>query len=135
VLVDILEAGKVDVVFSGHVHNYQRSFPLRFVADPGSGGNHLRSKLRVSGHWTLDRSFDGHTQTRPEGVIYIVSGAGGAPLYNPEQQDDPSSWQEFTCRFIAQVHSLTIADVDGSRLTVRQVSAQGKELDRFVVTK
>ena len=33
-LAPVFEAGKVDIVFSGHVHNYQRSFPLRFVAGP-----------------------------------------------------------------------------------------------------
>ena len=31
VLAPIFEDGKVDVVFNGHVHNYQRSYPLRFV--------------------------------------------------------------------------------------------------------
>jgi hypothetical protein len=33
------------------------------------------------------------------------------------------------------VHSLTVADVDGSSITLRQLSADGQELDRFVVTK
>ena len=65
----------------------------------------------------------------------MITGAGGANLYNPEQQDDPASWQPFTCKFISQVNSLTVADVDGPTLTVRQVAADGQELDRFVVTK
>ncbi len=74
-----------------------------------------------------------HTQAR--GIIYVTTGAGGANLYNPEQDDDPPSWQPFTCRLISRVNSLTIADVDGPTLTVRQVAADGRELDRFVVTK
>ena len=65
----------------------------------------------------------------------MITGAGGADLYNPEQEDDPASWQPFTYKFISQVNSLTVADVDGPTLTVRQVSADGRELDRFVVTK
>ena len=32
----LFEAGKVDVVFSGHVHNYQRSYPMTFTADPSA---------------------------------------------------------------------------------------------------
>ena len=32
-LSPIFEAGKVDVVFNGHVHNYQRSYPLTFTPD------------------------------------------------------------------------------------------------------
>lgn len=34
VLSPVFEAGKVDVVFSGHVHNYERSYPMRFVPQP-----------------------------------------------------------------------------------------------------
>ena len=134
-IADILEAGKVDVVFNGHVHNYQRSFPS---ASPPTGtpdGRMVRDSDLVPGRWTLDKEFDGKATTRPEGVIYLVTGAGGAGLYNPEQQDQPESWQPFTDKFISKVHSITVADVDGKALTVRQVSADGQELDRFVVTK
>ncbi len=143
-LADLFEAGDVDVVFSGHVHNYQRSYPLRFV--PGTNGDDkpligkngkvvTGGKYMVPGRFKLDKSFDGATKTRADGVIYIVTGAGGQHLYDPEQQDEPSSWQDFTHKFISKVHSLTVADVDGGTMTVRQVSADGRELDRFVLTK
>jgi hypothetical protein len=36
---------------------------------------------------------------------------------------------------ISQVHSLTVADVDGPRLTIRQVAADGRELDNFTIEK
>ena len=134
-IADVLEAGRVDVVFNGHVHNYQRSFPLRFVADRGEDGRMVRNRDLVPGKWTLDKVFDGKTKTRPEGVIYLVTGAGGAGLYNPEQQDKPETWQAFTDKYVAKVHSITVADVVGKTLTVRQVSADGAELDRFAVTK
>jgi acid phosphatase type 7 len=68
-------------------------------------------------------------------VIYLVTGAGGQHLYNPEQTDDPDSWQRFTEKFFSTVHSLTVADVDGKTITIRQVTADGKEVDRFSVTK
>jgi hypothetical protein len=89
----------------------------------------------VDGKFTLDKAFNGRSDTTPEGVIYVVSGAGGQHLYNPEQQDDPASWQEFTYKHISKVHSLTVAEVDGSTLTVRQLTLDGEEVDRFVVTK
>jgi acid phosphatase type 7 len=143
-LAEAFEAGDVDVVWSGHVHNYQRSFPLRFVPGPGGDDKLLldkngkpigEGKRLVPGKFKLDQSFDGATRTRADGVIYIVTGAGGQHLYNPEQQDQPETWQIFTHKFVSTVHSLTVADVDGTTLTVRQVSADGRELDRFVVTK
>jgi len=134
-LADLFEAGGVDVVFAGHVHNYQRTLPLRFTADVWSDGRPVRDQDRVPGQWILDKHFDGQSHTHPEGVIYLVTGAGGNRLYNPEQQDDPNSWQSFTTKFISKVNSLTLADVSGTTLTVRQVSDTGIELDRFVVTK
>jgi acid phosphatase type 7 len=48
---------------------------------------------------------------------------------------DPDSWQKFTDKFVSKAHSLTVADVDGKTLTVRQVTADGQEVDRFVITK
>jgi len=76
----------------------------------GRDGKTVRGRV-VNGRWTLDKSFDGLTDTTPNGVIYIVTGAGGQHLYNPEQQDDRDSWQGFTDKFISTVHSLTVADV------------------------
>ncbi len=119
-LAPVLEAEGADVVFTGHVHNYQRSYPLTY--DPASK------------KWTLDRAF-GAGPGRPKGVIYLVTGAGGAKLYNPEQHDDPKSWQEFTHVFVSKINSVTVADVDGRKLTIRQIDADGKEADRFVVVK
>jgi 3',5'-cyclic AMP phosphodiesterase CpdA len=124
VLVDLLEKSGVDIVFCGHIHNYQRTYPLRFVAAGGVAANG-----HVPGRWTLDTAYDGVTQTCPDGIIYIVSGAGGAKLYSREQHHD------FTAKFIANTHSLTVVDVASRRLTLRQVSAAGLELDRFVVTR
>ncbi len=142
ILAPVFEAGKVDVVFTGHVHNYQRSYPLTFVpadknnAKPTVGPDGKRPTNRlVGGKWTLDKTFDGKSDTTPEGVIYIVTGAGGQHLYNPEQQDNPASWQEFTYNHISKIHSFTIVEVDGSTFTLSQVGVTGNEVDHIVITK
>ena len=140
-LSPIFEAGKVDVVFNGHVHNYQRTFPMTFAPDKkgtllvgGKDNKQIRGRV-VNGKWVLDKSFDGKTNTHPKGVIYVITGAGGQELYNPEQTNDPDSWQKFTQAFISNVHSLTIADVQGKKLTIKQITAAGKELDAFTIVK
>jgi len=140
-LAPIFEAGKVDVVFNGHVHNYQRSFPLQFAPDKkgillfgGKDNKSVRGRL-VTGTWKLDKEFDGKTNTRPKGVIYIITGAGGQELYNPEQEKDPDSWQKFTNIFKSTVHSITLASMDGNTLHIQQLTADGKELDAFTITK
>jgi acid phosphatase type 7 len=135
VLVDIFEAGRVDVVWAGHVHNYQRTYPLTFQRERDRDGQPVRQGDRIPGRWTLDTGYDGRVHTLPHGIIYVITGGGGADLYYPYQQDEPASWQPFTCKLIAQVNSLTIADVDGPSLTVRQLAADGREVDRFIVTK
>jgi len=142
VLAPIFEAGKVDLVFNGHVHNYQRSYPMTFVPAKENGARPVIGRdgkvsnvRRVDGKWTLDKLFDGKSDTTPDGVIYVVSGAGGQHLYDPKQQDDPASWQEFTVKHISKVHTLSVAEIDGPTLTIRQLTAEGAEVDRFAVTK
>ena len=140
-LAPIFEKGNVDVVFNGHVHNYQRTYPMYFKPDNkgtllvgGKDAKTIRGRV-VTGRWTLDKSFDGQTNTHPKGVIYVITGAGGQELYNPEQEKDIDSWQKFTDKFISTVHSFTVVDVNGTTATIQQQDAEGKKLDAFVITK
>jgi hypothetical protein len=142
ILAPIFEAGKVDLVFNGHVHNYQRTYPMTFAPAPEHGARptmgpdgKLSKARRVDGKWTLDKTFNGKSDTTPEGVIYIVTGAGGQRLYNPEQQDDPASWQEFTFKHISKDHTLTVVEIDGPTLALRQLTVEGYEVDSFAITK
>ena len=139
-IAPILEKGKVDIVFAGHVHNYQRTYPLTFTPDNVgiqlvAGASNTRIGKTVNGRWTLDKNFNGKKNTKPEGVIYITTGAGGQGLYNPEQTKDKDSWQKFTKKFESTVHSFTVMDVDGTTLVLRQLDINGKEVDKVKITK
>jgi 3',5'-cyclic AMP phosphodiesterase CpdA len=139
-IAPILENGKIDIVFAGHVHNYQRTYPMTFKPDNlgnqlVAGANNIKTGKIVNGRWTLDKKFDGKRNTKPNGVIYIVTGAGGQGLYNPEQQKDTDNWQKFTVKFVSTVHSFTTMDVNGNELILRQVDINGKEVDRMKITK
>jgi hypothetical protein len=134
-LAPVFEANHVDVVFAGHVHNYQRSFPLTFTPQPQPDGAASGPKGEIAGEWKLDHKSGDGAAAKPNGVIYIVSGAGGAELYNPEQQTDPASWQSFTNKFISQEHSLTVVDIEGKTFRLRQISETGKQLDAFRIVK
>lgn len=127
---DILEAGKVAIVFAGHVHNYQRSYPLTF-AQTGP----MEKDGRVPGTWTLDKSYDGTSNTSPRGIIHIVTGAGGAKLYRSEEEERPQFWQPFTCKYVSDTHSFTIVDVTSQDTKVRQLDLRGREIDSFRVTR
>jgi acid phosphatase type 7 len=142
----IFEKCGVDVVFSGHVHNYQRSKPLRFkpVEDLSKYAIGLATgkKVAIPGSFTLDEEYDGVEKTSPKGVIYIVTGAGGAKFYDPEYTNKPElwkqedeSWAPFTAKFISDRFSFTRVDVEKDSVVVRQIDADGKEIDRFKVVK
>lgn len=134
-LAPVFEAGNVDIVFSGHVHNYQRSFPMTFVPKPQPDGKMLGPKGEMAGDWTLDKAYGNGGKTKPKGPIYIVSGGGGAGLYNPEMTGQPDTWQPFTDKYIADHHSFTVADIQGKTLKIRQILDDGKEVDSFQLNK
>ena len=126
----LLEQYGVDLVLAGHVHNYQRTAPLRFrPTQVGPRGK------PVAGEFTVDEAFDGKTITRTKGPIHIVTGAGGAELYDPWQTDAKASWQPWTRAFISDKHSFTVLDVTAKSLTLRQLDAEGRELDAITLTK
>ena len=134
-LAPVFEKGNADIVFSGHVHNYQRSFPLSFLSKPQEDGASKGPKGEVDGTWKLDKTFGDGGKATPHGVIYVVTGAGGAGLYNPEQTLDKASWQPFTQVYQAQEHSFTVVDIEGKKLRIKQLSESGKELDTFQIDK
>jgi acid phosphatase type 7 len=135
-LCDIFEKYNVDIVFSGHMHNYQRTYPLKFSAQRSEDGKFIvGEKGRVSGDFSFDQTYDGKTNTQPKGVIYIVTGAGGAKLYDESAQLTPDKWEPYTKQFIANQHSYTLCDMKGTTLSISQRSQDGLELDQFKITK
>ncbi len=131
-ICDILEKGKVDIVFSGHSHNYERSYPLRFAIDKAVGTKALPT---IPGSLQLDKSFDGKSDSTPDGVIYVVTGAGGAPLTIGRHLNVPYKVQPYTQKLIAQPHSFTLCEISGGKLKLRQISAFGLELDSITIDK
>lgn len=71
-IAKFLEDHGVNMVFNGHEHNYQRTFPIRAFANVAAGPSPT-GPAAVS----IDTTFDGVSQTVPDGVLYIVEGAGG----------------------------------------------------------
>jgi uncharacterized repeat protein (TIGR01451 family) len=68
----ILEDHGVNIVFNGHEHNYQRTLPIRTTALT------ISPLSTTSGPAVnIDTNFDGVYNTVPDGVLYLVEGAGG----------------------------------------------------------
>jgi hypothetical protein len=68
---------KVDIVLSGDIHNYQRSYPLRYDPlrhyDLSNQSNPMKTGPVIT-------SIEKNKYTQPTGQIYITVGTGGAPL-------------------------------------------------------
>ena len=136
-LEPVFEKCGVDVVFAGHVHNYQRSKPLRFKPDAKQGPGSV-----VNGTFTFDTAFDGVNKTKANGVIHIVSGGGGAKLYKFDEKKTAGAkpaagpkFQPYTEKFNADVHSFSVVDLTATTFEMRQFSIKGDELDHFKITK
>lgn len=156
-LAPLFEAQGVDVVFSGHVHNYQRSKPLRFAPsavqpavkpEPAAKNTDPALPPRtppsyVNGVFTFDEQYDGVAQTRPKGVIYVVEGGGGAGLYKgtiekllaklPNGGRD--NYAPFNAKYYDKRHSYAIIDLTPRRFELRAIDEDGEEIDRFAIEK
>jgi len=97
-LCSILEKHRVDVVFNGHNHNYERIYPMY-----------------------------GQKRDDQEGVHYVITGGGGAPLYPVE-----GDWFTVTCE---KVNNYTVVDVNGPVCTLVAYALDGRVLDRFSLCK
>src|SRR5262249_55665702 len=115
----IFEEGGVDLAVAGHVHNYQRSVPIKFAP---SGGRDKKGK--VNGKFTLDKAFDGAENTRPDGVIHVVAGGGGATLYGPGldktaaqlHKDHGANYADYTAAMVTDRHTFVTLDLAPGRL-------------------
>jgi acid phosphatase type 7 len=144
-LAPVCEELGVDLVLTGHVHNYQRTVPLKFAPkiDATTKQYTISEAGRVDGQFTLDNQFDGISKTRPNGIIYIVSGAGGAALYDRQISEkpelwktaNPENWAPYTTKLVSDIHSFTMIETDGKTLTLKQLDGEGKIFDEIRVTK
>ncbi len=71
-IAKFLEDHGANLVYNGHEHNYQRTLPLRALPRVAEVPTTLGTPAVA-----VDTTFDGINQTVPDGVIYLVEGAGG----------------------------------------------------------
>ena len=144
-LSPLMEQLGVDLVLAGHVHNYQRTVPLKFDPERNKSGDEyvVSPEGKVNGKFQLDMEFDGDRNTSPKGIVYIITGAGGGQLYNwgetgkPElwKHEPAENWAPFTTKFIADIFSFTFIETNGKLLTLQQIDMNGNVLDSIKITK
>jgi uncharacterized protein (TIGR03437 family) len=96
-IVPILDRYGVNLVFNGHEHSYQRTWPLR----------------------------NGEVMEADAGTVYITTGGGGSHLYHIPPR--------YTLAYGESTHHYMHADVEGYRMTLHAIRADGKEIDRVTL--
>ena len=109
-LVPLFDRFEVDLVLSGHDHNYQRTFPIR--------------------DGVVRDAWQSPTFIEPRGTTYVVSGGGGQILY--AKRNDIFS--PFTNVFIESFHLVDI-EIFPNELNLRALGSDGEELDSFTIRK
>ena len=125
--VPVFEMFGVDLVFSGHSHGYERSYPIlqhygrsetfleSMKSDPGDG--------RADGDGEYRKAFGDNSY----GAIYTVAGSSGKTQGGP--LDHPAHYIS-----MAELGSVVL-DFNGNSLNATFVSPNPKAADNFSVTK
>jgi hypothetical protein len=106
----VLEAHGVDLLIAGHVHNYERTFPMR-------GGEPTRT--------------DPGPYREGDGLVVLTTGGGGRSLYDEWKEPAPA-WSAKR----AAVYEVALVDVSPERIEVTAVPTAGDAFeDHFVIAK
>jgi hypothetical protein len=111
----IFDQYKVDFVFNGHDHDYERSKPIRNFQTGSQDG-------------ALAQAGAGDIPVAESGTVYIVAAGAGAPLYGVDSSC-------YHTHFTESVANYVIVDVSGRTLTLTAYRLDGSVLDTFTYTK
>jgi 3',5'-cyclic AMP phosphodiesterase CpdA len=133
-ITDIAQKYNVNMIIAGHSHCYERSVPFLFTQEAGDKLFNVNPVMPVNGTFTLDKHFDGVKNTKPNGIIYVISGAGGARLY-PIDTQAVTAPDSYMTKYDSSTHSFSSLDIDDKTITFKQITEDGKVIDQFVVSK
>jgi Icc-related predicted phosphoesterase len=111
----LFDKNDVDLVLAGHVHNYQRSFPIEYNDDKPSKPTITSSKK--------------NNYNNPEGEIFAIVGTGGINFYGLDGKSSFMASQQ-AIRFGALELKITDKKLEGSFY-----GNDGSVRDQFSITK
>lgn len=120
--VPIFDDYHVDLVFNGHNHFYQRTFPIYGGLDPSNP--------------TIVDS-DPTTYDDPEGTVYVITGAAGAPmLFLPFLDYQADDNEPYIAAYVNYTEHYMRISLDGKgTLHAEAISTAGATIDEFWINK
>ncbi len=129
----ILERYGVDLVLTGHDHNYQRSYLIH-----GHYGfkNTFAPEMMINGSTGQDQFGEAYTKYTDGpmagvGTVYVIAG-NGSEGNSASSFDHPAIYYGHTCD---TCYGSFIFDVNGDRLDGKYLTANGQILDNFTIKK
>ena len=123
----LFDDNKVDLVLFGHIHNYQRSFPLKF-----NSGNPLNPSTTTTTRCDY---------TNPSGTIYAIVGTGGDSFHTLGSKasfvsvQQASRFGQLDLNFNSDLTKLTGKFYSNEGGTASGCQSAPHTLDRFTITK
>lgn len=111
----IYDQYKVDLVINGHVHNYERSKPIRGL----DNGNPVMAESVGKG-----------VPVNESGTLYLVSGGAGAPLYEFKEENCTTHTQAYE-----KSRHYVLLEIAGKTLKYKALRLDGSVIDEFEYTK
>jgi hypothetical protein len=105
----------VDLVLQGHVHNYQRSYPLNYNPDSSAA--------------PLATSTSKTDYQNPNGVIFAIVGTGGVNLHGLSGSAPFMAYQQDSKFGVIDIH------ISDNKLDAKFITNDGATLDHFGISK
>lgn len=105
-LVPLIDRFDVDLVWTGHVHSYERTWPL-----------------------AAEKVVPGRLGEPAGGAVYMVTGGGGGSL------ETPGPFRPWFSNHVRTGHHFCTVSVNGAHLEVRAFDAEGRLFDTFTLSK
>lgn len=123
-ILPILSKHKVALVLNGHVHNYQSTYPISW--------DESAQKMKIERNWAI---LGKRNAAGPQvGTVFVVTGAGGAELYDQKLAGNRGKWKPFTRTYIPG-YSFSMLEVDSKKLGFKQIADNGRILDSFTIER
>ena len=116
----------VDLVLQGHVHNYQRTYPLLYNSESPSSPTITQGAILSNGNNNEDNIF-----VESEGTIFAIVGTGGAELHGLDDQ------AYFTANQLEEHGFLDLKTTNNGKSLVGQFYSNDDSIikDEFIIEK
>jgi acid phosphatase type 7 len=146
-IVPIIEKYKVDLVLCGHIHNYQRSYPIKSVIETSSSEvldnksfsnkknkasykafiHQLLIDSKLSSYNPVVKSIELKNYIKDTGTIYNILGSSGA-AFNPIE-DNPFGM--FAVQ--SQIEGSALLSISSQKLNWKFITIKGDIIDDFTI--